>query len=157
MTANLKEGDKAPAFELARDGGGSVSLKFLAGKKIVLYFYPKDDTTGCTKEAIDFSGLKKSFARAGAEVIGVSPDSVKSHDKFKTKHDLDLTLLSDETKKMLADYGVWAEKSMYGRKYMGVVRTTFLIDGKGRIAHIWDKVKVAGHAEEVLAAVKALP
>jgi len=157
MTANLKEGDKAPAFELARDGGGSVSLKSLAGKKIVLYFYPKDDTTGCTKEAIDFSGLKKSFARAGAEVIGVSPDSVKSHDKFKTKHDLDLTLLSDETKKMLADYGVWAEKSMYGRKYMGVVRTTFLIDGKGRIAHIWDKVKVAGHAEEVLAAVKALP
>jgi peroxiredoxin Q/BCP len=157
MTANLKEGDKAPAFELARDGGGSISLKSLAGKKIVLYFYPKDDTTGCTKEAIDFSGLKKNFAKAGAEVIGVSPDSVKSHDKFKAKHELDLTLLSDETKKMLADYGVWAEKSMYGRKYMGVVRTTFLIDGKGRIARIWDKVKVAGHADEVLAAAKALP
>jgi len=157
MTANLKEGDKAPAFELARDGGGSISLKSLAGKKIVLYFYPKDDTTGCTKEAIDFSGLKKNFARAGAEVIGVSPDSVKSHDKFKAKHELDLTLLSDETKKMLADYGVWAEKSMYGRKYMGVVRTTFLIDGKGKIARIWDKVKVAGHADEVLAAAKALP
>jgi peroxiredoxin Q/BCP len=157
MTANLKEGDKAPAFDLARDGGGSTSLKSLAGKKIVLYFYPKDDTTGCTKEAIDFSGLKKNFAKAGAEVIGVSPDSVKSHDKFKTKHELDLTLLSDETKKMLADYGVWAEKSMYGRKYMGVVRTTFLIDSKGKIARIWDKVKVAGHADEVLAAAKALP
>jgi len=157
MTANLKEGDKAPAFELARDGGGSISLKSLAGKKIVLYFYPKDDTTGCTKEAIDFSGLKKNFARVGAEVIGVSPDSVKSHDKFKAKHELDLTLLSDETKKMLADYGVWAEKSMYGRKYMGVVRTTFLIDSKGKIARIWDKVKVAGHADEVLAAAKALP
>lgn len=156
MTANLKEGDKAPAFELARDGGGSVSLKSLAGKKIVLYFYPKNDTTGCTKEAIDFSGLKKNFARVGAEVIGVSPDSVKSHDKFKAKHELDLTLLSDETKKMLADYGVWAEKSMYGRKYMGVERSTFLIDADGRIAEVWRKVRLKGHVDAVLKAAKSL-
>ena len=156
MTANLKEGDDAPPFELASDGGGSVSLRSLAGKKVVLYFYPKDDTTGCTTEAIEFSALKKTFAKAGAVVIGVSPDAVKSHDKFKAKHELDITLLSDEAKKMLGDYGVWVEKSMYGRKYMGVERTTFLIDGKGRIARIWNKVKVAGHADEALAAVKAL-
>lgn len=156
MTAALQEGDKAPAFNLASDGGGKVSLKSLAGKKIVLYFYPKDDTSGCTREAIDFSGMKKDFAKAGAEVIGVSPDSVKSHDKFKAKHDLGIALLSDEDKTMLEAYGVWTEKSMYGRKYMGVERSTFLIDSKGKIARIWRKVKVDGHAKEVLTAAKAL-
>ena len=156
MTAALQEGDKAPAFNLASDGGGKVSLKSLAGKKIVLYFYPKDDTSGCTREAIDFSGMKKDFTKVGAEVIGVSPDSVKSHDKFKAKHDLGIALLSDEDKTMLEAYGVWTERSMYGRKYMGVERSTFLIDSKGKIARIWRKVKVDGHAKEVLTAAKGL-
>jgi peroxiredoxin Q/BCP len=152
----LASGDTAPSFSLPSSDGGVLSLDSLKGKKIVLYFYPKDDTTGCTKEAIDFNGLKTRFEAAGAAVIGVSPDDIKSHNKFKTKHNLDLTLVSDEDKSMLEAYGVWAEKSMYGRKYMGVERTTYLIDGQGRIARVWDKVKVPGHAEEVLAAVEAL-
>ena len=154
--AKLEVGDKAPAFELPRDGEGGISLKSLKGRKLVLYFYPKDDTSGCTREAIDFNALKKDFAKAGAEIIGVSPDTVKSHDKFKAKHGLDIALIADEDKTMLEAYGVWTENSMYGRKYMGVERTTFLIDGAGKIARVWNKVKVPGHAEEVLEAVKAL-
>ena len=154
--AKLEVGDKAPAFELPRDGEGIISLKSLKGRKLVLYFYPKDDTSGCTREAIDFNALKKDFAKAGAEIIGVSPDPVKSHDKFKAKHGLDIALIADEAKTMLEAYGVWTEKSMYGSKYMGVERTTFLIDGAGKIARVWNKVKVPGHAEEVLAAAQAL-
>lgn len=152
----LAPGDKAPGFDLPGDAGGRISLAGYAGRKLVLYFYPKDDTSGCTKEAIDFNRLRKDFEKAGAEILGVSPDSVASHAKFKTKHGLDLTLASDETKAMLEAYGVWTEKSMYGRKYMGVERTTFLIDGEGKIAAVWNKVKVPGHAEAVLAAAKAL-
>jgi peroxiredoxin Q/BCP len=152
----LSEGDKAPAFDLPEDAGGAVSLKSFKGKKLVLYFYPKDDTSGCTAESIAFNGLKAEFETAGAIILGVSPDSVASHVKFKKKHSLDLALASDETKAMLDAYGVWVEKSMYGRKYMGVERTTFLIDGVGKIAKVWRKVKVPGHAEAVLAAVKAM-
>jgi peroxiredoxin Q/BCP len=156
MTKKLVAGDKAPDFELPDDAGGKLSLKGFSGKKLVLYFYPKDNTTGCTKEAIEFSGMKAAFAKAGTTVVGVSPDSVASHAKFKTKYDLALTLASDEPKTMLEAYGVWVEKSMYGRKYMGVERTTFLIDAKGKIVNVWNKVKVAGHAEAVLKAAQAL-
>ena len=156
MTVTPKIGDRAPAFDLAKTGGSTCSLQSLAGRKAVLYFYPKDDTSGCTQEAIDFNRLARAFAEADTAVIGVSPDPIASHDKFKAKHALDLTLLSDESKAMLEAYGVWTEKSMYGRRYMGVERTTFLIDQEGRIARIWAKVKVPGHAEEVLAAAKAL-
>jgi len=156
MAKKLAAGDKAPDFELPDDSGGKLSLKGFAGKKLVLYFYPKDDTSGCTKEAIDFNGMKAAFAKAGATIVGVSPDSVASHTKFKTKHDLALTLVSDEPKAMLEAYGVWVEKSMYGRKYMGVERTTFLIDPKGNIAAVWNKVKVPGHAEAVLKAAQAI-
>ena len=156
MPATLSEGDKAPAFKLPAEGGETVSLASLKGKKVVIYFYPKDDTPGCTKEAIAFNGLKKKFEAAGAVIVGVSPDSPDSHGKFSKKHKLGLTLLSDELKAMLEAYGVWAEKSMYGRKYMGVERTTFLIDAKGKIARIWNKVKVDGHAEEVLAAAQEI-
>ena len=152
----LNPGDKAPDFTLPTDGGGTVSLKKLKGQKIVLYFYPKDDTSGCTKEAMAFNALKSKFAKANTEIIGVSADSPQSHDKFKAKYDLTFTLASDEPKDMLEAYGVWVEKSMYGRKYMGVERTTFLIDGKGKIREIWRKVKVPGHAEAVLEAAKAL-
>ena len=156
MTKALSVGDLAPNFTLPGDGGSEISLSALKGQKIVLYFYPKDDTSGCTKEAIAFNGLRKSFEKAGAVIIGVSPDSPKSHDKFKSKYDLLFPLASDESKSMLEAYGVWVEKSMYGRKYMGVERTTFLIDRKGKIACVWNKVKVPGHAEEVLEAAKAL-
>lgn len=156
MSELLSEGDKAPAFKLPAGDGETVTLASLKGKKVVLYFYPKDDTSGCTKEAIAFSGLKKKFEAAGAVVIGVSPDSPASHVKFARKHDLKVMLLADEDKAMLEAYGVWAEKSMYGRKYMGVERTTYLIDNKGKIARVWKKVKVDGHAEEVLAAVQTL-
>lgn len=156
MSEKLNPGDKAPDFTLPTDGGGKISLKSLKGKNVVLYFYPKDDTSGCTKEAIDFNGLMAKFAKAETEIIGVSPDSAASHDKFKTKHKLSFTLGSDESKDMLEAYGVWVEKSMYGRKYMGVERTTFLIDGKGKIREIWRKVKVPGHAEAVLEAAKSL-
>lgn len=149
-------GDKAPKFTLARDSGDKISLSSFAGKKLVLYFYPKDDTPGCTREAIDFNGLRGEFEKAGATVVGVSPDSVASHAKFRKKHDLELPLLSDESKEMLEAWGVWTEKSMYGRKYMGVERTTFLVGPDGKIARVWNKVKVPGHAEEVLAAAKAL-
>lgn len=156
MTGTIAVGDKAPAFKLARDGGDAVTLASLKGKKVVLYFYPKDDTPGCTKEAIAFNGLKKKFDAAGTVILGVSPDTVASHAKFAKKYSLDLTLLSDDSKAMLEAYGVWLEKSMYGKKYMGVERTTLLIDDKGKIARIWNKVKVDGHAEEVLAATQEL-
>jgi thioredoxin-dependent peroxiredoxin len=156
MTMTLTQGDKAPDFSLPRDGGGALDLKAFKGKKLVLYFYPKDDTSGCTAEAIDFNGLKGQFSKAGAEIVGVSPDPVKSHDKFRDKHKLGFALASDEAKTMLEAYGVWAEKSMYGRKYMGVERTTFLIAADGKIAQMWNKVKVPGHAAEVLKAAKAL-
>ena len=156
MPEKIVEGAKAPAFNLPRDGGGSVSLASLKGKKVVLYFYPKDDTSGCTTEAKDFTKLKAKFKAAGAEVFGVSPDSVASHDKFAKKHELGVGLLSDESKKMLEAYEVWKEKSMYGRTYMGVERTTVLIDEKGKIARVWNKVKVAGHADEVLKACKEI-
>ena len=156
MAKELAPGAKAPAFDLPSDGNGKVSLKSLAGKKVVLYFYPKDDTSGCTTEALDFTAMKAEFDMAGAVVIGVSPDSCAAHDKFKAKHKLGVTLLSDESKGMLEAYGVWKEKSMYGRTYMGVERSTFLIDGEGKIAQIWRKVKVTGHAKAVLDAAKTL-
>lgn len=149
-------GEPAPAFDLPTDGGGKLGLKDFAGRKLVLYFYPKDDTSGCTREAIDFNGLRKDFEAAGTTIVGVSPDSAASHDKFKTKHGLEFALVSDTEKAMLEAYGVWAEKSMYGRKYMGVERTTFLIGADGKIAKVWNKVKVPGHAEEVLAAARGL-
>jgi peroxiredoxin Q/BCP len=152
----LSEGAKAPAFTLPRDGGGSVSLGDFAGRKLVLYFYPRADTSGCTKEAIDFSRLRRDFSRAGADVVGVSADPVPAQDAFKAKHKLAVTLASDEKHRMLEAYGVWREKSMYGRKFMGIVRTTFLIGPDARIARIWPSVSVDGHAEAALAAAKAL-
>jgi peroxiredoxin Q/BCP len=151
----LGPGDAAPDFTLPSDGG-EISLQSFRGRKLVLYFYPKDDTSGCTREAIDFNGLKGQFEQAGAAILGASPDSPASHAKFKTKHRLGLALASDEAKTMLEAYGVWVEKSMYGRKYMGVERTTFLIDRNGVIAQVWNNVKVPGHAETVLAAAKSL-
>ncbi len=156
MAKALAEGDKAPAFTLDSDGAKKVSLKDFAGKPVVLYFYPKDDTPGCTKEAIDFSASAAAFKKLGATVIGVSKDSVASHDKFKKKHALALILASDPEGKAIESYGSWVEKSMYGRTYMGIDRSTFLIDGKGKIAKIWRKVRVPGHVEEVLALTKAL-
>jgi thioredoxin-dependent peroxiredoxin len=153
MTADA--GKKAPDFKMTTDTG-SVSLKDLKGKKIVLYFYPKDDTSGCTKEAIEFSALKKDFDKLGAVVIGVSKDSAASHGKFRTKHKLNVELGADDSGEVCEAYGVWVEKSMYGKKYMGIERSTFLIGADGKIAHIWRKVKVPDHASEVLAAVKAL-
>jgi peroxiredoxin Q/BCP len=156
MSASCEAGDAAPEFELPSDGNKPIRLKDFRGRKLVLYFYPKDDTTGCTAEAIAFNGLRKAFEKAGASVVGVSPDPVKAHARFKAKHGLSLDLGSDETKDMLNAYGVWVEKSMYGRKYMGVERTTLLINAEGKIARVWRKVKVPGHAEEVLAAVQAL-
>ncbi len=152
----LKEGDKAPGFELPRDGGEMVKLSQFAGKPLVLYFYPKDDTSGCTKEAIGFSEKIDAFHKAGAEVIGVSPDSVKSHDKFRDKHGLNVMLVADDERKALEAYGVWAEKKMYGRSYMGVDRSTFLIGKDGRIKRIWRSVKIPGHVDDVLDAVKRL-
>jgi thioredoxin-dependent peroxiredoxin len=152
----LQDGDKAPDFELPTDSGGSLALSKLGGKPVVLYFYPKDDTSGCTAEAKDFTRLAPDFRKAGVEVVGVSPDSVQSHAKFRKKYDLGIKLAADADKAVANAYGVWVEKSMYGRKYMGVERSTFLIDKAGRIAKSWRKVKVPGHAEEVLAAAQAL-
>ncbi|OYW54475.1 MAG: thioredoxin-dependent thiol peroxidase [Hyphomicrobium sp. 32-62-53] len=152
----LEEGAKAPDFKLPADDGSEVKLSKLKGQPVVIYFYPKDDTSGCTREAKDFSDLAPAFTKAGAAVYGISPDSVKSHDKFRCKHDLTVRLLSDEEKEVATAYGVWVEKSMYGKKYMGVERSTFLIDAKGKLAKVWRKVSVPGHAEEVLDAVKAL-
>lgn len=152
----LTAGAKAPAFKLALDDGTSVSLKDFKGRNLVLYFYPKADTPGCTKESIAFSAARAAFAKAGADILGVSADPVAAQTKFKTKHKLKIPLASDESKAMLQAYGAWGEKSMYGRKFMGVIRKTFLIDGTGRIARVWPKVRVEGHAEEVLAAARAI-
>lgn len=152
----LEEGQKAPAFQLKTDGGGEISLAELKGKVVVVYFYPKDDTPGCTTEAIAFSALKPEFDKCGAVLVGVSKDSVQRHDKFKEKHDLKIQLASDEQGEMVADYGVWIMKKNYGREYMGIDRSTFVIDAKGVIRNIWRKVKVKGHAEKVLEAVQAL-
>jgi peroxiredoxin Q/BCP len=152
----VQDGDKAPDFELETDDGRKLKLSKLKGKPVVLYFYPKDDTSGCTAEAKDFTCLADDFRKAGVEVIGVSPDSVESHRKFAKKHDLVIRLAADTDKAVAMAYGVWTEKSMYGRKFMGVERSTFLIDAKGRIAKSWRKVRVPGHAEAVLAAVEAL-
>lgn len=154
MTADV--GKAAPAFSAPTDGGGKLSLKDLKGSKVVLYFYPKDDTPGCTKEAIAFTTHLAQFEAAGAVIVGVSKDSAAKHDKFIAKHDLKIRLISDEDSDICEKYGVWVEKNMYGRKYMGIERATFLIDGNGKIAKVWRKVKVPGHAEDVLAAVNEL-
>ena len=156
MGQAVEVGATAPDFLLPDDSGQTLSLASFQGKALVLYFYPKDDTSGCTAEAIDFSSHLREFDQAGAAVLGISPDSPKSHAKFRAKHELSIPLASDESKTALAAYGVWVEKSMYGRKYMGVERTTVLIARDGKIAKIWPKVKVNGHVEEVLAAVRAL-
>jgi len=147
---SLKVGDKAPEFSLPKDGGGKIALKDLKGKAVVLYFYPKDDTSGCTAEACAFRDAFPDFSQVKAAIVGISRDSVQSHDKFKAKHELPFTLASDEDGKICEAYGTWVEKSMYGRKYMGIERATFLIDGKGVIRGIWRKVKVPGHADEML-------
>jgi thioredoxin-dependent peroxiredoxin len=151
-----KDGSPAPNFKLPDQNGKTIDLKTLSGRPVVLYFYPKDDTSGCTAEAKDFSCLARDFKAAGAEIIGISPDGVESHKKFIAKHDLAVRLAADAEKTAAGAYGVWVEKSMYGKKYMGVERSTFLIDRAGRIAQSWRKVKVPGHADEVLAAVRAL-
>ena len=156
MAAKLAPGTKAPAFRLPRDGGETVALADFKGQNLVLYFYPRADTPGCTVESKAFSSLAKAFGKAGTAILGVSADPVKAQDAFKAKYGLAVPLASDETHQMLTDYGVWGEKSMYGRKFMGITRTTFLIDRDGRIARIWPKVKVDGHAEEVLAAAREL-
>jgi len=152
----LTEGDKAPDFELPSDFGGKIRLSALKGKTVVLYFYPKDDTAGCTREAIDFSAAQKSLARSGAIVVGVSKDPTQKHAKFREKHKLTVQLASDEDGATIADYGSWVEKALYGRKYMGIDRSTFLIDPSGVIRRIWRRVRVPGHVEEVSEAVKAL-
>jgi peroxiredoxin Q/BCP len=153
---SVEVSDKAPDFTLPVDGGGTVSLKALQGKPVVLYFYPKDDTSGCTAEACAFRDALPDFSKADAEVIGISRDSVASHDKFKKKFKLSFPLASDEDGKVCQAYGVWVEKSMYGRKYMGIERATFLLDAKGLVRKIWRKVKVPGHAQDVLKAAEAL-
>lgn len=155
MARDLEPGAKAPAFTLARDGGTRVSLKDFKGRKLVLYFYPKADTPGCTKESMAFSKLTPAFAKAGTEILGVSADPVAAQDRFKAKHKLKVALASDESKAMLEAYGAWGAKSMYGRSFMGVIRKTVLIDADGRILRVWPKVRVDGHAEEVLEAARA--
>lgn len=154
--AMAEAGQKAPDFDLATDGGGQLKLSKLKGKPVVVYFYPKDSTPGCTKEAQTFTELASEFQALGVRVIGISPDTAESHAKFRAKYGLAVELAADPERKAIEAYGVWVEKSMYGRTYMGVDRSTFLIDAKGKIARVWRKVKVPGHAEEVLAAVKAL-
>lgn len=151
----LEIGEPAPDFTLAGDDG-EISLAALKGRKVVVYFYPRDDTPGCTTESIAFSALADEFAAAGALVIGVSKDSIAAHAKFRAKHGLTVRLASDPDNKVIDAYGAWREKSMYGKKYMGIERSTVLIDSEGRVARLWPKVKIAGHAEEVLAAAKAL-
>jgi thioredoxin-dependent peroxiredoxin len=149
-------GDKAPSFTLPADGGGKVSLKDFKGQTVVLYFYPKDDTSGCTAEACAFRDALPDFYKVDAEIVGISKDPVKKHDKFKEKYELNFPLASDEDGAVCEAYGTWVEKSMYGRKYMGIERSTFLIDGKGVVRNVWRKVKVPGHADEVLKAAAAL-
>jgi peroxiredoxin Q/BCP len=156
MSDALSTGSPAPDFSLATDSGATVTLSSLKGKPVVIYFYPKDDTSGCTLEALDFTALKSDFDALGATVIGISPDSVKAHCKFRDKHGLGIMLAADEERQAIDAYGVWAEKSMYGRKYMGVDRSTFLVGRDGRIAREWRGVKVPDHAKEVLEAVRAL-
>jgi len=156
LSHELAAGDRAPDFTLPSSSGKSVKLSDLKGKNVVLYFYPKDDTTGCTKEACDFRDALPRFGRIDAVVVGVSPDSIESHRKFKAKYDLPFRLLSDDGHKLADTFGVWKEKSMYGRKFMGVERTTVIIDKKGRVAKIFPKVKVPGHAQEVEKAVREL-
>ncbi|MDF3073966.1 MAG: thiol peroxidase, Bcp-type [Alphaproteobacteria bacterium] len=152
----IEPGKKAPDFTATTDGGGKVKLSDFKGKNVILYFYPKDDTPGCTKEACGFRDAKPNFSKAKAVVLGVSKDSVARHDKFRDKYDLNFPLLSDEDGKICEKYGTWIEKSLYGRKYMGIDRATFLIDGNGVIRNVWRKVKVPGHVDEVLTALKAL-
>ncbi|MEL7299924.1 MAG: thioredoxin-dependent thiol peroxidase [Pseudomonadota bacterium] len=152
----INEGDTAPDFTLPRDGAGDLTLSSLQPKAVVLYFYPKDDTPGCTKEAIAFTESVDDFAAAGAVIVGVSKDPVKKHDKFIAKHDLKVALVSDEESDVCEQYGTWVEKSMYGKTYMGIERATFLIDGSGKVSKVWRKVKVPGHADAVLEAVKGL-
>lgn len=156
MSQSLKPGDPAPGFDLPADGGGRLSLESLRGRSVVLYFYPKDDTPGCTKEAIGFSEKIADFAAAGAAVVGASRDSAAKHDKFVAKHGLRVRLVSDAEGSLCEEYGVWVEKSMYGRTYMGVERATFLIDGAGVVRQLWRKVKVPGHVDAVLEAARAL-
>lgn len=156
LAEGLTTGDKAPAFRLTLDDRTTVSLKDFKGRNLVLYFYPRADTPGCTKEAIAFSGARPAFAKAGTDILGVSADPVAAQAKFKTKHKLKIGLASDESTAMLQAYGAWGEKSMYGRKFIGVIRKTFLIDGRGRIVRVWPKVKVPGHADEVLEAARAI-
>ena len=153
---SINEGDKAPDFDLPTDGGGTLKLSSLKGKKVVLYFYPKDDTPGCTKEACGFRDALSDFSKLDAEIVGVSKDPPAKHDKFKAKYDLPFTLVSDEDGNMIEAYGSWVEKNMYGRKYMGIDRSTFLIDEKGVIRKIWRKVKVKDHVDEVKAAAETL-
>jgi len=155
-TGTNTPGEMAPDFTLPRDGGAMLTLSSLRPKPVVVYFYPKDDTSGCTIEAKDFTAFAPDFAATGVTVIGISKDSVKSHDKFLAKHDLGVVLVSDEAGQACEDFGVWVEKQMYGKTYMGIERATFLIGGDGRILQAWRKVKAKGHAEEVLAAVKNL-
>lgn len=155
-TDALAEGTKAPPFNLPRDGGGNIALSDFAGKKLVLFFYPRADTPGCTREAIDFTRLKGAFAESGTEVLGISADSLSAQERFRDKHKLGVALVSDEKHQMLEAYGAWGEKSMYGRSFLGILRTTVLIDGGGRIARVWRHVKVEGHADAVLAAAQAL-
>ena len=150
---SLKAGDIAPDFTLPGIAGRTISLSDLRGRYVVLYFYPKDNTSGCTKEAIAFNGRRDDFEAANATIIGVSPDSVASHDAFRAKYDLDIQLASDEQKEVIESYGVWIEKSMYGRKYFGTERATFLINPEGKILHVWHKVQVSGHVEAVLKAI----
>jgi len=154
--AELEIGHPAPDFSLSRDGGDTVTLSELRGKNVVLYFYPKDDTPGCTKEAIAFTGQVEEFAALDTVIFGISKDTVTKHEKFIAKHDLGVALLSDEEGAMCDAYGVWVEKSMYGKTYMGIERATYLIDKEGKIAQIWRKVKVPGHSDAVLEAVKAI-
>ena len=154
--AALKEGSKAPAFSLPRDGGGTLSLADFKGRKLVLYFYPRADTPGCTRESIEFSRLRGAFSKVGADILGISADPVKAQEAFKKKHKLTVGLLSDEDRDMLTAYGAWGKKSMYGKSFMGIIRSTVLIDADGRIARIWPKVRVNGHADEVLEAARAL-
>lgn len=155
-TRSVMEGAKAPDFSLPTDQVGVINLGQFKGKIVILYFYPKDDTAGCTKEAIEFSNVIGAFAKIGAVVIGVSKDSVQRHLKFREKHNLTVLLASDETGGTIADYGSWVEKTLYGRKYMGIDRSTFLIDKTGKIRRIWRKVRVPGHVEEVLSAASSL-
>jgi peroxiredoxin Q/BCP len=152
----LSEGDTAPDFELQSDAGEIIRLGDLKGKPVVVYFYPKDDTSGCTKQAIAFTEFSPQFSKLGVHIVGISPDSAESHEKFKAKHNLDVQLAADTEKLAARAYGVWVRKNMYGRQYMGVERSTFLIGADGKISRIWRKVKVAGHVEEVLKAVQSL-